>query len=161
MDDEEEDKYSAISSGYVSRIPSKNSVSRLSRIESSGPSGSNPTEHSSLLFSHLDKVLSTRSIGTVADDYRYEPHPVATQKSSFTQSIFNSINILIGIGILALPLGFKVRRKKNILIAFFLLLTFFFSYVLVCWLGYWYFSICILLWVNKLYCKVITKMFGY
>ncbi|KAI9361392.1 transmembrane amino acid transporter protein-domain-containing protein [Pilaira anomala] len=104
--DEEEDKYSAISSGYVSRIPSKNSVSRLSRIES-GPSGSNPTEHSSLLFSHLDKVLSTRSIGTVADDYRYEPHPVAAQKSSFTQSIFNSINILIGIGILALPLGFK------------------------------------------------------
>ncbi|KAI8050722.1 transmembrane amino acid transporter protein-domain-containing protein [Thamnidium elegans] len=104
--DEEEDKYSAISSGYVSRIPSKTSVSRLSRIES-GPSGSNLNEHSSLLFSHLDKVLSVRSIGTVAEDYRYEPHPVATEKSSFTQSIFNSINILIGIGILALPLGFK------------------------------------------------------
>ncbi|KAI7908238.1 transmembrane amino acid transporter protein-domain-containing protein [Cokeromyces recurvatus] len=103
--DEEGDKYSAISSGYVSRIPSKTSVSRLSRIESLGAGTSN--EHSSLLFSHLDKVLSTRSVGTVADDYRYEPHPPIAKKSSFTQSIFNSINILIGIGILALPLGFK------------------------------------------------------
>ena len=104
--DDEEDKYSAISSGYVSRIPSKNSVSRLSRIES-GPSTSAANEHSSLLFSHLDKVLSTRSVGTVADDYRFEAHPPAPKKSSYTQSIFNSINILIGIGILALPLGFK------------------------------------------------------
>ncbi|KAL9539255.1 hypothetical protein MBANPS3_010370 [Mucor bainieri] len=104
--DDEEDKYSAISSGYVSRIPSKTSVSRLSRIES-GPSTSAANEHSSLLFSHLDKVLSTRSVGTVADDYRFEAHPPAAKKSSFTQSIFNSINILIGIGILALPLGFK------------------------------------------------------
>ncbi|KAI8067685.1 transmembrane amino acid transporter protein-domain-containing protein [Gilbertella persicaria] len=107
--DEEEDKYSAISSGYMSRIPSKTSVSRLSRIES-GPGGSSSTmnEHASLLFSHLDKVLSTRSVGTVAEDYRYEPHPpTSSKKSSFTQSIFNSINILIGIGILALPLGFK------------------------------------------------------
>ncbi|CAO3655920.1 unnamed protein product [Mucor fragilis] len=104
--DDEEDKYSAISSGYVSRIPSKTSVSRLSRIES-GPSTSAANEHSSLLFSHLDKVLSTRSVGTVADDYRFEAHPPAVKKSSFTQSIFNSINILIGIGILALPLGFK------------------------------------------------------
>ncbi|CEP15701.1 hypothetical protein [Parasitella parasitica] len=104
--DDEEDKYSAISSGYVSRIPSKTSVSRLSRIET-GPSTSAANEHSSLLFSHLDKVLSTRSVGTVADDYRYEAHPPAAKKSSFTQSIFNSINILIGIGILALPLGFK------------------------------------------------------
>ncbi|KAI8332178.1 transmembrane amino acid transporter protein-domain-containing protein [Choanephora cucurbitarum] len=108
MHDDEEDKYSAISSGYISRIPSK--ASRLSRIES-GPGGASSSvlnEHSSLLFSHLDKVLSTRSIATVADDYRYEPHPpTTTKKSSFTQSIFNSINILIGIGILALPLGFK------------------------------------------------------
>ncbi|KAI8094534.1 hypothetical protein BDF21DRAFT_448707 [Thamnidium elegans] len=82
--DEEEDKYSAISSGDVSRIPSKNSVSRLGRTES------------------RPSVLSVRSIGPVADDYRYEPHPVAAQKSSFTQSISNSINILRaswGIGI--------------------------------------------------------------
>jgi vesicular inhibitory amino acid transporter len=57
----------------------------------------------------LDKVLSTRSVGTVADDYRFEAHPPAPKKSSYTQSIFNSINILIGIGILALPLGFKVN----------------------------------------------------
>jgi hypothetical protein len=87
-------------------------VSRLSRFESNnyGSSTSNAVnEHSSLLFSHLDKVLSVRSVGTVADDYRYEPpHIAVSKKSSFTQSIFNSINILIGIGILALPLGFKV-----------------------------------------------------
>lgn len=28
------------------------------------------------------------------------------------QSVFNSINILLGVGILALPLGFKVCYKK-------------------------------------------------
>ncbi|KAI8982972.1 transmembrane amino acid transporter protein-domain-containing protein [Pilobolus umbonatus] len=107
--DEEEDKYSAISSEYVSRMPSKNSVSRLSRIDSNNAGGSsiNANEQSALLFSHLDKVLSVRSVVTLADDYRFEAHPVASKKSSFTQSIFNSINILIGIGILALPLGFK------------------------------------------------------
>lgn len=107
--DEEEDKYSALSSEYVSRIPSKNSVSRLSRIDTGpvGGSSGNAHEQSSLLFSHLDKVLSVRSVATLADDYRFEAHPVVSKKSSFTQSIFNSINILIGIGILALPLGFK------------------------------------------------------
>lgn len=94
-------------------------MSRLSRIETGGPGsstmgGAHLNEHSSLLFSHLDKVLSVRSVGTVADDYRYEPHPtIVTKKSSFTQSIFNSINILIGIGILALPLGFKVNKKRE------------------------------------------------
>lgn len=87
-------------------------MSRLSRIES-GPSTSAANEHSSLLFSHLDKVLSTRSVGTVADDYRFEAHPPAPKKSSYTQSIFNSINILIGIGILALPLGFKVNTVRS------------------------------------------------
>lgn len=108
--DDEEDKYS----GYytsVSRIPSTVS-SRLSRVESGPGASTSHGEHASLLFSHLDKVLSTRSVGTVADDYRYEP-PTVTKKSSFTQSIFNSINILIGIGILALPLGFKVRKEKK------------------------------------------------
>lgn len=88
-------------------------MSRLSRFESNiggGGTSSSQQEHASLLFSHLDKVLSVRSVGTVADDYRYEPPhlPSVSKKSSFTQSIFNSINILIGIGILALPLGFKV-----------------------------------------------------
>lgn len=69
----------------------------------------------------LDKIMSTHSISTVADDYRLvaavskEPltgHTTAAfdehKKSSFAQSIFNSINILLGVGILALPLGFKV-----------------------------------------------------
>ena len=91
-------------------------MSRLSRIETGPGSSTNAglNEHSSLLFSHLDKVLSVRSVGTVADDYRYEPTHIVSKKSSFTQSIFNSINILIGIGILALPLGFKVCTKKGI-----------------------------------------------
>ncbi|PHZ15739.1 uncharacterized protein RHIMIDRAFT_224050 [Rhizopus microsporus ATCC 52813] len=102
--DDEEDKYSDYYTS-VSRIPSTVS-SRLSRVESGPGASTSHGEHASLLFSHLDKVLSTRSVGTVADDYRYEP-PTVTKKSSFTQSIFNSINILIGIGILALPLGFK------------------------------------------------------
>ncbi|KAG0749701.1 hypothetical protein G6F57_004277 [Rhizopus arrhizus] len=101
--DDEEDKYS----GYytsVSRVSSAVSGG-LSRAESlAAPASTSHNEHASLLFSHLDKVLSTRSIGTVAE--RFEPATV-TKKSSFTQSIFNSINILIGIGILALPLGFK------------------------------------------------------
>lgn len=89
-------------------------MSRLSRFESlpqnASTSQAQGGEHASLLFSHLDKVLSVRSVATVADDYRYDAHgaPSSTKKSSFTQSTFNSINILIGIGILALPLGFKV-----------------------------------------------------
>ncbi|KAG1453008.1 hypothetical protein G6F56_007674 [Rhizopus delemar] len=98
--DDEEDKYSGYYS-TVSRVPSFVS-SRLSRNES----GAGASEHAPLLFSQLDKVLSTRSVGTVADDYRLEVTAV-TKKSSYTQSIFNSINILMGIGILALPLGFK------------------------------------------------------
>lgn len=39
---------------------------------------------------------------TIADHHQ----PVA--KSSFWQAVFNSTNILMGVGILALPLGFKV-----------------------------------------------------
>ncbi|KAI7872399.1 transmembrane amino acid transporter protein-domain-containing protein [Spinellus fusiger] len=62
----------------------------------------------SLMFTHLDKVLTSHSIASVAEEYQIDPHgSYSLQKSSFTQSIFNSINILMGIGILALPLGFK------------------------------------------------------
>ncbi|KAI9259333.1 transmembrane amino acid transporter protein-domain-containing protein [Sporodiniella umbellata] len=99
--EDEEDKYS----GYytsISRVPSGVS-SRLSRYETGNGSTSEPTVP---LLSQLDKVLSMASLKTVADDDRFEA-PVVNKKSSFTQSIFNSINILIGIGILALPLGFK------------------------------------------------------
>ncbi|RUP45843.1 transmembrane amino acid transporter protein-domain-containing protein [Jimgerdemannia flammicorona] len=44
-----------------------------------------------------------------AEDFKIHPRSIQSShvKSTFTQSIFNSINILIGIGILALPLGFR------------------------------------------------------
>ena len=83
-------------------------------------------ERTSLLMSDIDKVLSTHSVATVADDYRLanvlssdQPPSITPammedqKKSSFAQSIFNSINILLGVGILALPLGFKVHCKKG------------------------------------------------
>lgn len=50
------------------------------------------------------------SVLTVADTYHQEVASTTVKKSSFLQSVFNSINILIGVGILALPLGFKVRK---------------------------------------------------
>lgn len=80
-------------------------------------------ERTSLFMSDIDKVLSTHSVATVADDYRLasvisSDHQSMSpammddrKKSSFAQSIFNSINILLGVGILALPLGFKVKRE--------------------------------------------------
>ncbi|KAI8391743.1 transmembrane amino acid transporter protein-domain-containing protein [Radiomyces spectabilis] len=58
-------------------------------------------ERSSLLFHSLDKVVTASTIATMAD------RASAVGKSSFFQSIFNSINILVGVGILSLPLGFK------------------------------------------------------
>lgn len=82
---DEEDKYSFHSSNNII----------ITRIGSS--SGSE-------YLVDLDKVVSSRSIATVADEYI---SPVIIKKSSYTQSIFNSINILLGVGILALPLGFK------------------------------------------------------
>ncbi|KAI9258924.1 transmembrane amino acid transporter protein-domain-containing protein [Phascolomyces articulosus] len=68
-------------------------------------------ERTSLLMNGLDRVMSTATIATVADDYRLATvasiSGIKHRKSSFYQSIFNSINILLGVGILALPLGFK------------------------------------------------------
>ncbi|CAO3590876.1 unnamed protein product [Absidia cylindrospora] len=59
----------------------------------------------------LTKISSNQSrISTIADTYQdssdrhYQQHH---RKSNFVQSVFNSINILVGVGILALPLGFK------------------------------------------------------
>lgn len=63
-------------------------------------------ERTPLLFPSLQKVDTCASVLTVADSYPLQ-HGYQ-KKSSFLQSIFNSINILIGVGILALPLGFKV-----------------------------------------------------
>ncbi|KAI8996919.1 transmembrane amino acid transporter protein-domain-containing protein [Pilobolus umbonatus] len=64
------------------------------------------SERTPLVFSNpLMKIETHGSVYTIADSY------ISTtsyhKKSSFTQSIFNSINILIGVGILALPLSFK------------------------------------------------------
>ncbi|SAM03485.1 hypothetical protein [Absidia glauca] len=76
-------------------------------------------ERTSLLggYPQLDKVYSGHShISTIADTYQDPPnhrnhhHRQQEQqhlKSNFLQSVFNSINILSGVGILALPLGFK------------------------------------------------------
>jgi vesicular inhibitory amino acid transporter len=81
-------------------------------------------ERTSLLggYPQLDKVYSGHShISTIADTYQDPPnhrnhhHRQQEQqhlKSNFLQSVFNSINILSGVGILALPLGFKVSQRR-------------------------------------------------
>ncbi|KAI8069631.1 transmembrane amino acid transporter protein-domain-containing protein [Gongronella butleri] len=69
-------------------------------------SGFSQMERPSLYFSQLDQVLSRHS--TIADVQSLLVHDVAPlKKSSFSQSIFNSINILMGVGIIALPMGFR------------------------------------------------------
>ncbi|KAJ8663757.1 hypothetical protein O0I10_000030 [Lichtheimia ornata] len=117
--DEEADKHSTSSFGSLSR--------HLSGGETGGyhyqrrpSSHMESQERASLFMSEIDKMLSTHSVATVADDYRLasvlssNPQSITPammddrKKSSFAQSIFNSINILLGVGILALPLGFKV-----------------------------------------------------
>jgi hypothetical protein len=72
-------------------------------------------EYTPLLLPKLDKI-PTISITSIAEDYHFDPHSIqgAAQKSSYMQSVFNSINILIGIGILSLPLGFKVRFRLTL-----------------------------------------------
>ncbi|ORX52804.1 hypothetical protein DM01DRAFT_1288598 [Hesseltinella vesiculosa] len=50
-------------------------------------------------YAHIDKVDSIHSTISIC--------MLDAQKSSFLQSAFNSINVLAGVGILALPLGFK------------------------------------------------------
>jgi hypothetical protein len=79
----------------------------IERRPSAGSFGAG--EFTPLLLPKLDKI-PTISITSIAEDYHFDPHSIqgVAQKSSYIQSVFNSINILIGIGILALPLGFKV-----------------------------------------------------
>ncbi|CAO3590992.1 unnamed protein product [Absidia cylindrospora] len=70
-------------------------------------------EQTSLLYPQLGKVYTgTSYVSTIADIYEEdiinEQHQSSHHtKSNFLQSVFNSINILAGVGILALPLGFK------------------------------------------------------
>ncbi|CAO3627268.1 unnamed protein product [Mucor hiemalis] len=94
MTDDEDDAHST----YSGHLPRYNNQS-TSRRNSEGT----VHERTALLAGSLQKVNTCSSVMTVADNYPHVSHP----KSSFTQSIFNSINILIGVGILALPLGFK------------------------------------------------------
>lgn len=51
----------------------------------------------------LAKVLTTDTMMTLAAE-----RSASAKKSTFAQSLFNSTNILIGIGILAMPLALKV-----------------------------------------------------
>ncbi|KAI8639218.1 transmembrane amino acid transporter protein-domain-containing protein [Parasitella parasitica] len=95
-DDDDYDACSAHSS-YLPRYQNQSS----SRRNSEGTLH----ERTPLLFPSLQKVDTCASVMTVADSYPQQH--VIPKKSSFLQSIFNSINILIGVGILALPLGFK------------------------------------------------------
>ncbi|KAG0168228.1 hypothetical protein DFQ28_000828 [Apophysomyces sp. BC1034] len=103
--DDEEDKLSVASSGFISRRLSEDqerrSLLRVSRMNSTGTSNDRAP---SLLFTNLDKVLTGHSMISVAEEIA-DPH--YGKKSSYLQSVFNSVNILLGIGILALPLGFK------------------------------------------------------
>ncbi|KAG2217842.1 hypothetical protein INT45_008139 [Circinella minor] len=132
LHDDEEDKLSTSSNiSSMSRRPSgeyhyqRRASSFFSQPDQSQQNNHN--ERTSLLMSGLDRVMSTQTIATVADDYRLAAvasisgssqyatahdntaviYEDTIHKSSFSQSIFNSINILLGVGILALPLGFK------------------------------------------------------
>ncbi|CAO3616020.1 unnamed protein product [Cunninghamella echinulata] len=62
-------------------------------------------ERTSLLgYTQLDKVLTATSQNSVMTVLTVN---LSHLKSTFIQSVFNSINILAGVGILALPLAFK------------------------------------------------------
>jgi hypothetical protein len=134
----------------------------VERRSSAGSFGAG--EFTPLLLPKLDKI-PTISITSIAEDYHFDPHSIqgAAQKSSYMQSVFNSINILIGIGILSLPLGFKVRLMAD----FGMTARFacYFAYAdnmltsLVCRMGHWISRLCILLRSNHVYCKIALQMF--
>ncbi|KAF7731383.1 hypothetical protein EC973_000191 [Apophysomyces ossiformis] len=72
-----------------------------------GQSQDTVNEQTTLLYSSLSKINTNASRATVADSYAADPYIDMTKKSTFYESLFNSVNVLVGIGILALPLGFK------------------------------------------------------
>ncbi|OZJ03327.1 hypothetical protein BZG36_04222 [Bifiguratus adelaidae] len=64
-------------------------------------------EHTPFLIHALERTHSL-ALTQVTADYKDDPHhPQSPYKSTFAQSIFNSVNILIGIGILSLALGIR------------------------------------------------------
>ncbi|KAG2177244.1 hypothetical protein INT43_007901 [Umbelopsis isabellina] len=106
-DDADFDTRSTMS--FLSRWDSRRDTAPQIDIERRSSAGSfGAGEYTPLLLPKLDKV-PTISITSIAEDYQFDPHSIqgSAQKSSYLQSVFNSINILIGIGILSLPLGFK------------------------------------------------------
>ncbi|KAG2184299.1 hypothetical protein INT44_009314 [Umbelopsis vinacea] len=106
-DDNDFDRQSVMT--HLSRWDSRRSTYPNLEIERRSSAGSYGVgEYTPLLLPKLDKI-PTISITSIAEDYHFDPHSIqgAAQKSSYMQSVFNSINILIGIGILSLPLGFK------------------------------------------------------
>ncbi|KAI9274789.1 transmembrane amino acid transporter protein-domain-containing protein [Phascolomyces articulosus] len=65
------------------------------------------TESSPVTGGYIETVLTrtTSKADSTLNEYPTRKH---VPKSSFLQSVFNSTNILLGIGILAMPLGFKI-----------------------------------------------------
>lgn len=123
-------------------------------------------ERTSLFMTSLDKIMTSQSMATVADDYRlanalsgdpYSHHNTILEpehKSSFAQSIFNSINILLGVGILALPLGFKVCCFRPTLP----FINFFF--LVVCRMGPRDQCVCLLLSLDQLHRQDLGSLPG-
>ncbi|KAI8335712.1 transmembrane amino acid transporter protein-domain-containing protein [Chlamydoabsidia padenii] len=81
------------------------SIKSLSRLDSRGTLN----EQTRLLYPTLHQVNTGQThMSTIADTYQDSQGSYSQPaKSSFIQSVFNSVNILVGVGILALPLGFK------------------------------------------------------
>ncbi|KAI8991436.1 transmembrane amino acid transporter protein-domain-containing protein [Mycotypha africana] len=113
--DEEENSLS-YTKNYTSSIRYSLPTSTLSIHSRRNSEGTLHDERTPLLFpttASLHKVNTNTSVYTIADSYiagtSQQDHHFhgSVQKSSFIQSIFNSINILVGVGVLALPLGFK------------------------------------------------------
>ncbi|KAI8880967.1 hypothetical protein K501DRAFT_223902, partial [Backusella circina FSU 941] len=96
--DEEDDRSSTLSD-YLPRYTDHNNESAAVRRRVSNSTLSENTP----LFPSLHKVSTCTSVMTAADSY-----PVNVSiKSTFLQSTFNSINILIGVAILTLPVALK------------------------------------------------------
>lgn len=89
---------------------------------------------------------------TIADHHQ----PVA--KSSFWQAVFNSTNILMGVGILALPLGFKVwcmcvwHRDRWVFICYSCIAS---------RMGHRYIGVYFLFRCDQLHCQDPCQMFGW
>jgi hypothetical protein len=119
------------------------------------PSSSTLSEHTPL-FPSLQKVSTCTSVMTAADNYPVD----VSMKSSFLQSTFNSINILIGVAILTLPVALKVKSCARNGHCWFFFFTEFID-VIERRMGLWWNRFCVLFWFDKLYSKSISQVFRY